>query len=112
MELLLLGAILVLVSSSVYGPPFFKAARTYSRLRKRREIICPETGRPASVQVDAFRAVRTVLTGGVADVQVRDCARWPRRRGCEQNCLSKDLLSETPEAPEGDHAHRFRRQGV
>lgn len=104
MELLLLGVILVLLSSSIYGPPLWRAGRVYFYLRKRGERLCPETGRPASVQVDAFHAARTMLTSGVADLQVKDCARWPGHRGCGQSCLSLLSVAGRPEARNGNPA--------
>jgi hypothetical protein len=102
MELLLLGAVLVLVSSSVYGPPFWKAGRIYLYLRKRKERICPETQRPVSVQVDAIHAARTMLTSGVADLEVSDCTRWPSRRGCNKSCLSILPADSTRETRAGN----------
>ncbi len=111
MDILLLGAILILVSSSIYGPPFWRAGRVYFYLRKRKERLCPETERLVSVQLDARHAAWTVLTGGAADLQVSDCTRWPSRRGCGQNCLAAFPATNPRKAPERDSAH-FHRQGT
>ncbi len=111
MDILLLGLVLVLVSSSIYGPPFWRAGRVFFHLRKRKELLCPETERPVSVQLNARHAARTTLTSGLADLQVSDCTRWPTRRGCGQNCLTAFPLTKPRKAPKGDSAH-LHRQGV
>jgi hypothetical protein len=112
MEFLLFGAALILMSSFIYGPPLFRVIRVYAHLRKRKEYICPETGRPASVQVDAIHAARTVLTSGVADMQVQDCTRWPWRRGCEQKCLSTAPRKQVETVAEPKPTRQFGRQGI
>lgn len=112
MDLILLGAGLILVLSSIYGPPFWRAARVYLHLRKRKERTCPETGRTALVRVNALHAARTLLTRGVTDLQVSDCARWPSRRGCGQSCLSMLSVTGAREPREENSARRLHRQGA
>jgi hypothetical protein len=86
---LILGALLIVLSSAVYGPPLLSAAGAYFRLPASRQRLCPETGRFAMVQLNAARAARTLLTAGVAEIQVRGCTRWPERRGCAQGCIER-----------------------
>lgn len=112
MEFLMIGAALILASSFIYGPPLFRAFRVYVYLRKRKEYICPETKRSASVQVDAGHAARTLLTSGVANLQVQDCTRWPWRRGCEEKCLATAPRKEINVVADPEPTRQFGRQGI
>jgi hypothetical protein len=49
--------------------------------RGKHVITCPETLRPAAVDVDALHAA---LAG---DLRLSACSRWPERAGCDQACL-------------------------
>ncbi|MBI3126540.1 MAG: hypothetical protein HYZ11_02935 [Candidatus Tectomicrobia bacterium] len=64
------------------------AAHVYGRFRSRRQVICPETGEKASIQLDAGRAARTALFGE-PEIRLLDCRRWPERRGCGRECLKE-----------------------
>lgn len=86
---LIFGILLILVSSTIYGPPLFKAACTSLALRGSWKHSCPETGREVQVQIKAARAGWGVLTGGIADIQIKNCTRWPERRGCDQGCIAE-----------------------
>lgn len=58
----------------------------YMKYRGTRVIICPETRSSVAVEVNALdAAVRAVF--GQRRVRLRDCSRWPARRGCDQACL-------------------------
>ncbi|MBT3352262.1 MAG: hypothetical protein HOC91_13110 [Nitrospinaceae bacterium] len=91
---LILGILLVLVSSTIHGPPLLKAAHTFLALRGSREHSCPETKRDARIQIKAARAGWSVLMGGLADIQVKNCTRWPDRRGCNQGCIAEAFEPE------------------
>jgi hypothetical protein len=60
--------------------------RTFSRYRGSRTITCPETKRPAVVEVDALHASLT-STVGLPDIRLKDCSRWPIKEQCGQECL-------------------------
>ena len=60
----------------------------YIRLRGQRVITCPETSKPAGVELSAARDAATALVGGTS-LRLRDCSRWPERAGCGQECLSQ-----------------------
>ncbi len=64
------------------------ARDVYNRFKRLRLVRCPETDRETSIQVDAARAARTALVGR-PKLKVRDCARWPARKGCGERCLSQ-----------------------
>jgi hypothetical protein len=78
---LLVGAIVLAAMASWVLPAF----RAY---RGKRLITCPETQRPAAVDVDAVHAAATSIGGGT-DLRLKDCSRWPERAGCGQDCLSQ-----------------------
>jgi hypothetical protein len=60
--------------------------RTYFRYRGKMLIICPETGKPAAVDVAAGDAAVDSLLGKVK-IHLKDCTRWPERQDCGQECL-------------------------
>jgi hypothetical protein len=78
---------LLLATALYFGVRWF--VRTYSRYRGTRIVTCPETGRPAIVEIDALHASLT-STVGLPDIRLEHCARWPLLEQCGQECL-KDL---------------------
>lgn len=71
-----------------------RLVRAYVEFRGRRLIICPESHRPAAVELDAGRAARASLAGR-PDLRLHDCSRWPERAGCGQECLAQ--IESAPE---------------
>jgi hypothetical protein len=59
----------------------------YSRYRGTRIVTCPETRRPAVVEVDALHASMT-STVGLPDIRLENCSRWPLKEQCGQECLT------------------------
>ena len=64
------------------------AVRAYFKLRGKMLITCPETNKPASVNVDATRAAGQSVFGE-PHLRLSECSRWPERQGCGQECLSQ-----------------------
>ena len=62
------------------------AAGAYLKYRGKRVITCPETRKPAAVEVDARHAA---LTAAIRhpDLRLKSCSRWPERKHCGQECL-------------------------
>jgi hypothetical protein len=60
--------------------------RTSERFGGAQVIICPETGKQATVEVDARRAALTSLLGQ-PDIRLESCWRWPLNQDCGQECL-------------------------
>lgn len=87
--LLLLIGLLVMVY-----PALRAAARTYFRFRGTRVITCPQTGRPAAVEVDSRLAARTASLSRPF-LQLEQCSRWPERQDCGQWCLPQ--IESAPE---------------
>lgn len=70
------------------------AVRTYFRLRRKMLVTCPETKKPAAVDVDAKGAAEhSILTE--PHLRLSECSRWPERQGCGQECLSQ--IESAPE---------------
>lgn len=83
--LMLIGAILALAALFILAPV---TLHVYGRYRRRRALRCPETGRLTPVQINAGRAAKTSLFGE-PKLRVKNCARWPEKRNCAQECLLK-----------------------
>lgn len=60
-------------------------ADAYGRYRRSRKPVCPETGLPVEVFLDARHAAATAAFGR-SELRVRQCSRWPEHRGCDQGC--------------------------
>jgi hypothetical protein len=77
----LLAAGLVLVR-------MIRAAGLYRTLLGKRIVTCPQTEKPAAVEVAAGHAAMEALVGE-AHLRLSDCSRWPEREDCGQACLSQ-----------------------
>ena len=69
-----------------------RMARVYLKYRGKRVITCPETRKPAGVEVDVAHAALTAATGN-SDLRLKSCSRWPERQDCEQACLLQVRLA-------------------
>jgi hypothetical protein len=63
-------------------------ARRMVRLRGARLVDCPETGRPAGVEIDLRQAALGTVIGRPVS-RLRACSRWPARRHCGEPCLDQ-----------------------
>jgi hypothetical protein len=90
---LYLVLLVVAVAAVYFTVPF--AVGTYLRYMGKRVITCPETKKPAAVEVDAGHAALTAAVGR-PDLRLTSCSRWPERQDCGQECLLEVELS-----PEG-----------
>jgi hypothetical protein len=66
-------------------------ADVYARFRRRRTVVCPETGLDATVRIDAWHAALTAIPGPPRRY-VAECSRWPEHAMCRQECLSDPAL--------------------
>ena len=85
-------AILILAAALWLG---IRLVRSFSRFRGTRIVTCPETHKPALVEVDALHASLT-STAGFPDIRLKNCSRWPIKEQCGQECLM-----DLDVAPEG-----------
>ena len=66
-----------------------RAVRIWTRLRGGRVVTCPETGRPAGVQIDVGHAVATGLVEHAPAIRLSSCARWPERGRGQEPCIDE-----------------------
>ncbi|NIR47741.1 hypothetical protein GWO43_04720 [candidate division KSB1 bacterium] len=71
-----------------------KLIRTYLTFRGKMLVTCPETNKPAGVEVDAGHAA-IMSAMGEEDLHLKACTRWPEREDCGQECLSQ--IESSPE---------------
>ena len=69
-----------------WGYRLIQGIRVYFRFRGTRLVTCPETHKPAVVEL----AARTMAMQAIMDepcLRLSECSRWPMREGCGQDCL-------------------------
>lgn len=82
--------VLVILAILGFGAVFVLlpvALASFFEHRGPKTVLCPETGTPATVEVDAGRATRGAIFGLVR-LSVESCSDWPQRSGCAQACLT------------------------
>ena len=84
MTMLVAGLIIVVIALAAVGLLWVLPA--WREYRGKKAVTCPETGQPVTVEVDASR-VAVSAWGGVPDVRLKNCSRWPERATCGQDCL-------------------------
>jgi len=85
-------AILLVLSFVAYGG--WRAGRAYLKFRGQRIVTCPETRRPAAVQLAAWRIAATAPFRQ-PELHLRVCSRWRERSPCDQVCLPQ--IAASPE---------------
>lgn len=89
MSLTVLITLVVLVlAAGLFLIRAIPALRAYFEFRGKRLITCPETQRPAAVDVAAGEAgVGAFLSEPT--LRLNNCSRWPEKAGCGQDCLEQ-----------------------
>jgi hypothetical protein len=82
-ELYSIALVIVLVALYFFAAPL---AGVFVKFRGKRVIICPDTRKPAAVDVNAGHAALMSLLGD-PDLRLKSCSRWPERKDCGQDCL-------------------------
>jgi hypothetical protein len=62
--------------------------RAYFDYRGKRLVTCPETHKPAAVDVAAGEAAVGAFVSEPT-LRLKECSRWPEREGCGQDCLQQ-----------------------
>lgn len=79
------AAVIIVGALAVWGVWYLgRAFSLWRRLRGDRVVICPETGKPATVHIDVALAVTS--DAGSAPAPLESCSRWAERGVCEQPC--------------------------
>jgi len=76
--------IVVIATALYFGIRWLVKASQYRGIKV---VTCPETERPALVEVDARHASLTAILGR-PDIRLETCSRWPIRNQCGQECLA------------------------
>jgi hypothetical protein len=69
-----------------WGYRLAQGMRVYFKFRGTRLVTCPETRKPAMVQV-AARSMGMQAILGEPCLRLSACSRWPMCRDCGQDCL-------------------------
>jgi hypothetical protein len=89
MSLTVLTVLIVLVLA--VGLFIFRAipgVRAFLNYRGKRLITCPETRKPAAVDVAAGEAAVGAFLSEPT-LRLKECSRWPERADCVQDCLQQ-----------------------
>jgi hypothetical protein len=87
-------ALTAVAASALAAYAGFRVVTAWRRWRGTRIVTCPETRRPAAVEMNLRLAIEGAIVGH-PHLQLRDCSRWPERSGCDQACLTQ--VEESPE---------------
>jgi len=82
--------LVVILGAAYFVVPLL--AGTFLKFRGKRVITCPETRKPAAVEVDAAHAALTAAVSHT-DLRLKSCSRWPELEGCGQECLLQVEIS-------------------
>jgi hypothetical protein len=94
LSVLLLAAILAGAIEVFLLVRVARVIQAYFKLRGQRLVTCPETNRPAAVELDAKRGAPEAFLGEPR-LRLSTCSRWPERSGCGQECLGQ--IESAPE---------------
>ena len=61
----------------------------YRRYRSRKFITCPQTHGVAEVTLNAGLVALGAAIGRPA-IRVRSCSLWPKRKGCDEKCVTEN----------------------
>ena len=84
--LLLIAGMFAIGLVFVFIPVFIDAYRQY---RYRKVVTCPETLRFAEVNLKAGLAALGASVGRPV-IRVKKCSLWPKREGCDENCVAEN----------------------
>jgi len=79
---------LLAIAALLAGAVAARLAGVWFRFRGSGVVTCPETRKPAGVQLDARHAAVTALVKS-PDLRLSSCSRWPEHAGCGQACLAQ-----------------------
>jgi hypothetical protein len=86
--LFIVAAVILGLEAPYWGYRLFQGMRVYFRFRGTRMVTCPETHKPAVVEV-AARSMGMQAILSEPCLRLSECSRWPMRRDCGQNCLTQ-----------------------
>jgi hypothetical protein len=84
--LFIVAAVVLCLEVPYWGYRLIQGMRVYFRYRGTRMVTCPETHKPAVVEV-AARSMGMQAILGEPCLRLSECSRWPMCRDCGQDCL-------------------------
>lgn len=90
---IVIGAILAIALLYVLLP---RVTHILALYRATRKLECPETGKPARLDIDASHAALTSVLGEPR-LRVRWCNLWPARKDCGQECTASPDMERPAE---------------
>src|SRR4051812_16661769 len=97
--LLILFIIVLIVYAGIASAAWF-------RMRGTRVVVCPESGQPATVEVDAAHAAVSAILER-SDLRLKACSRWPERERCKQTCVQQLAIAPHDTSPSWVPEHFF-----
>jgi len=94
-SIFLVAAIVLAVELPYWTYRAICGIRVYLRYRDARLVTCPETNKPAVVELPA-RSMGLRAVWDEPCMRLKDCSRWPMRQGCGQDCL-RQIEPRSPE---------------
>ena len=85
-SLFLIAVIVLALEIPYWGYRAIRGARVFLKYRGTRLVTCPETKKPATVQVAAGSMGLHAIWNEPC-LHLSECSRWPMRRDCGQECL-------------------------
>ena len=86
MTMLVAGLIILVIAFGAVG--FLWVLPAWRGYRGKRRVTCPDTEKPAVVEIDSAR-VASSAWGGPPKLRLKDCSRWPEKADCDQECLEE-----------------------
>lgn len=80
-----LTLVFIFVASIALVAVIAPIVRRYLRSRGSRLVTCPETNKPAAVELDSIQI--SFSSSGSKELRLKECSRWPERETCGQQCL-------------------------
>jgi hypothetical protein len=82
----MLAAVILVLEAPYWGYRAIQGMRIYLKFRGTKLVTCPETHKPAVVEV-AARSMGMQAILGEPTLRLSSCSRWPMCQGCGQDCL-------------------------
>jgi hypothetical protein len=84
----LLAIAVVALAAGLFIFRAIPGVRAFFDYRGKRLVTCPETKKPASVEVAATEAAVGAFLSEPT-LRLNECSRWPERQDCGQDCLQQ-----------------------
>ena len=84
----LIALVVIVLGVGLFVVRAVPAVRAYLEFRGKRLVTCPETQKPAAIDVAAGEAAVGAFLSEPT-LRLKECSRWPERADCGQDCLQQ-----------------------